>query len=118
MNKERNFYLRVVQLLLCLFVLAFVGCSGLREVEGKGLQNGENILQLSVNENDFVGFNQTIQELGLVAVDFRPAVTNVKDSDHNQFWITFRFGNEAASMRNYVSLMSNGDVRRISYPYQ
>lgn len=118
MSKEINSYLRAVQLLLCLFVCVFLGCSSLKNVGDGDLQTKGNILQLSVNENDCVGFNQRTQELGLVAVDFRAAITNVSDSDNNEFWVTFRFTNEEALNRAYVTLMSNGFVRRISYSYR
>lgn len=114
----KNNYLRVVQLLLCLFVFGFVGCSSLKDIEGAKVQSGESILQFSVSENDFVAFNQRTQELGLVAVDFRTAITNVSDSDNNEFWVTFRFVNEAVMIRSYVSLISSGHLKRISYSYR
>lgn len=114
----QNCCLWTVKLLLCLFIFGFAGCSILKMEKGYGVQHKESVLQLAVNENDFSAFNQRIQELGLVAVDFRPLVTNIIGGENNEFWVTFRFASENALIRSYVSLMSNGSVRRISYPTQ
>lgn len=107
---------RAVPLLLCLSLI--LSCTSLKRLEGNGLEHTLSLLQLAVNESDFAVIIQRIQAMELFVVDFRPAITNLSGGDQNEFWYTFSFDNEAELMRNYVNLISNGFVRRISYPYQ
>ena len=119
MNKAKlTDCLWAVKLLLCLFILSFFGCSGLKNMDTKALATPQRILQIVVKESDFEIFNQSIQELALVALDFRMAQKNISDNGDQEYYITFLFASQGSFVSGSSALMSTGLVRRIYYSYQ
>ena len=80
--------------------------------------NTNRLLQVAVKESDFEVFNQSIQDLGLLAVDFRVARANSLADSEVEYYITFRFAGQGSFLSGSSALMSTGVVRRIYYPYQ
>ena len=104
--------------LLCLFVLVFSSCSSSKNRNNAIEVNTNRLLQIAVRESDFEILNQSIQELGLLAVDFRVARANSLADNEAEYYITFRFAGQGSFVSGSSALMSTGIVRRIYYPYQ
>ena len=113
-----NYYPRIVRPLLCLFMMLFFSCSSLKNTGDNALIVPQRILQVAVKESDFEIFNQSIHELGLMALDFRIATTNMSDNGDREYHITFRFASQDSFASGCSALISTGVVRRMSYPYR
>lgn len=108
---------RATKLLLCLLVLVFLSCSSLKNTAGNASGIPQRVLQVAVNERDFEEFNQKIQALGIVAVDFVPVRTDMLGDD-KEYYVMFRFNGQRSFASSCSAVMSTGVVRRINYPYQ
>lgn len=113
-----NGYLWIVKPLLCLFVFCLLSCSGLKNMRANNLIIPQRVLQVAVQESDFEMFNQSIQELGLVAVDFRVVRTNMMVDREPEFYLTFLFADPSSFVSGCSVVMSTGIARRISYKFQ
>lgn len=111
-------YLRIVGLLLCLFVLSFSSCSGLKNVDMNTSATPQRILQIAVKESNFEIFNQSIQDLGLLAVDFRVARISSLADGETEYYMTFRFAGQGSFVSGCSMVMSTGVAHRINYQYQ
>lgn len=109
---------RALQLLLCLFVFGFIGCSSLKKGNDEVSKDIVSLFfQVAVKESDFIVFNQRIQQVGLIAVDFQPARLSGQNDECDAYWITFRFLNRGSFLAGSSAIMSTGVAHQISYQY-
>lgn len=118
MRNKKNDCLRTAKLLLCLLVLLFLSCNSLKSTAGSTSGMPQRMLQVAVKESDFEIFNKGIQDMSLLAVDFRVAKISSLADGQIEYYITFRFAGQGNFVSGCSALMSTGVVRRINYPYQ
>jgi hypothetical protein len=109
--------LRATLLLLCLLVFGLLGCGSMKNGNNEVLKDVAPLFQVAVRESDFLLFNERIQQLGLIAVDFQPARVNGQNGEVDAYWITFKFLNRNSFLAGSSAIMSTGVAHQISYQY-
>lgn len=105
------------QLLLCLLIFGLLGCSSLKNGNNEVTKEVTPLLQVAIKESDFSLFNERMQQLGLIAIDFQPARMNEQNGEIDCYWMTFRFLDRRSFLAGSSAIISIGLAYQISYEY-
>lgn len=113
MYKEINNCLQAAQLLLCLFVFGFMGCSSLKDKKRNCFESSKSLLHVVINEDDIPIFSQRMKELNINSTHVSYVVKNVEYNEGKDFCFSFQFLSPTDFLALRSEILATGLVKKI-----